>query len=179
MSPGHSTRCGAAIAPRLNQPARTASKDERAGFWGVKLYHTSPDASIPVHAHGLLGSFLCFASRPYVMTAASECYVYSIEIEESEFIEARALFHHERASELDGLVAEFAARFGLQTDDAEDIIAERAQLDSGDADELWHVQHVTCRAAKYLGFSGVVGRDEQGTVYMIDMLGRESELRRE
>ncbi|MBQ3301672.1 MAG: hypothetical protein IJI03_12400 [Rudaea sp.] len=58
-----------------------------------------------------------------------------------------------------------------------EVISERMQLDGIDADDSWDVQRYTARAAKVLGFRGVRVSDEQGTSYMIDMLGRERDLR--
>lgn len=104
------------------------------------------------------------------------CVVHRLEVDESEIVDARSLFHHEDAALLDDLVAEFCERFGVDADAAEDIISEREQLDSTDSDELWDVQHYTARAAKTLGFRGVRVSDEQGAAYMIDMRGREADL---
>ncbi len=81
------------------------------------------------------------------------------------------LFH--TAGNLEGLVAEFCERFGVDEDDAEEIISERKQLDSFDADDLWDVQRFTARAAKMLGFRGVRVSDEQGSAYMIDVTAQE------
>lgn len=142
----------------------------------MQLFHTSPETITAIKSTGRFGEFLFFSSKVYTMTAG-DYVVHEIELDESEIIEARGLFHHEDAAKLDALVAEFCRRFGVDTDTAEDIISEREQLDSCDADDLWDVQHYTARAAKLLGFRAVLVSDEQGGAYMVDMLGREADLK--
>jgi hypothetical protein len=141
----------------------------------MELFHTSPSKITKINDNGRFGSFLFFSSRVYVMTAGASV-VHQLEVDEDEIIEARSLFYHEDAALLDDLVAEFCDRFDVDTETAEDIISERGQLDSTDADDLWDVQHYTARAAQILGFRGVRVSDEQGAAYMINMLGFEAEL---
>ena len=38
------------------------------------------------------------------------------------------------------------------------------------------MQALTAKAGKVLGYKAVAGKDEQGTVYLVDMFGREHEL---
>lgn len=141
----------------------------------MQLFHTSPSQIDTISTSGRFGEFLFFSSHVYTMTVQAPV-VYSIELDDSALIEAGSLFYHEDAAKLNDLVAEFCERFDVDTDTAEEIISERQQLDSCDADDLWDVQHFTARAAKALGFRAVRVMDEQGAAYMIDMLGRESEL---
>ncbi|WP_162889528.1 hypothetical protein [Pseudomonas parafulva] len=141
----------------------------------IDLFHTSPTEINEVHAHGRFNEFLFFAHRPYVMTAG-ESVTYSLSIDDGLVIDAGGLFYHEDAAKLASLVDEFCTRFGVDMDTAEEIISERQQLDSFDADDSWDVQVFTARAAKLLGFRGVAVTDEQGTAYMIDMADRASEL---
>lgn len=122
-----------------------------------------------------------FSADVYTMTAG-EAVTYKIEIDEDDIIEAGSLFYHEGAEKLDDLVVEFCDRFDVDADTAEEIISEREQLSDVvgyfDADDSWDVQVFSARAAKILGFRGVAVSDEQGTSYLIDMLGRENELER-
>lgn len=141
----------------------------------MELFHTSPNAITAINASGRFGEFLFFSAHVYTMSAG-EVVTYSIEIDENDIIRAMSIFYHEDAAKLDGLVAEFCARFDVDTDAAEEIISERDQLDSTDSDDLWDAQNFTARAAKILGYRGVEVSDEQGSAYMIDMMGRESEL---
>ncbi|WP_372822210.1 hypothetical protein ACCE15_05340 [Pseudomonas parafulva] len=141
----------------------------------IQLFHTSPEKISSITTEGRFGEFLFFSSGVYVMSA-TPCVTYSIDIAEDSIINAGSLFYHEDASKLDGLVNEFCERFDVDTDTAEEIISERHQLDRNDADDSWDVQLFTARAAKALGFRAVAVSDEQGTAYMIDMAGRESEM---
>jgi hypothetical protein len=141
----------------------------------MDLYHTSPVAITRITKNGRFGEFLFFSSRVYTMTAG-EAVVHKIELDDDVIIDARSLFFHEGAAALDGLVAEFCERFGVEAEEAEEIIAERQQLDSTDSDDLWDVQHFTARAAKLLGFRGVRVSDEQGAAYIVAMLGHEAAL---
>lgn len=141
----------------------------------MDLFHTSAEKILEITQNGLFDEFLCFSASIYTMTAG-DYIAYKIDIDEDQIISARGLFYHADAAKLDDLVADFAARYGVDADTAEEIISEREQLDSSNADELWDVQRYTARAAKLLGYRGVCGQDEQGSVYLIDMLGKESDL---
>lgn len=85
---------------------------------------------------------------------------------------------------LAGLVDEVATRFDIDEDTAESLIDETASIYDIDsnvepedmADASWDIQHYTARAAKLLGFRAVAVSDEQGTAYLVDMIGHESEL---
>lgn len=141
----------------------------------MQLFHTSHEVITEINKFGRFGEFLFFSSRVYQM-CAGKAVVYSIEIDEDDIIEAGSLFYHEDAAKLDALVAKFCGRFSVDTETAEEIISERRQLDSRDADDQWDVQLFTARAAKALGFRGVRVADEQGSAYMIDMLDQSEKL---
>jgi len=147
------------------------------------LFHTSPAEITTVNADGLFDSFLFFSSRPYSMSTG-KVVTYSIELADSDIISAGSLFYHADAAKLDGLVAAFCKRFDIDdTDDAEEIISERKSLcdvtgADFDGDDQWAVQLFAADCAKALGFRDVAVTDESGTAYMIDMLGRESDLRK-
>ncbi|NHR07894.1 hypothetical protein HA052_22125 [Chromobacterium haemolyticum] len=150
----------------------------------MELFHTSPEAISQINTHGHYGSFLFFSSHVYAMTASSYK-AYSIELDESECIGAGELFYHEDAAKLDSLVAEVAARYDIDEDAAAALIDESKSIydiesnvgpeDLGDA--AWDIQHATARAAVLLGFRAVRVSDEQGASYMVEMLGREKELK--
>lgn len=148
----------------------------------MELFHTSPSEIKAINTDGRFGEFLFFSSHVYQM-AAGEALTYSIEIDEDQIIEASQLFYHDDAAQLESLVAELASRLDVSEEDAEALIEESKSVFDIDsieaedaADASWDVQLFTARAAKILGFRGVAVEDEQGTAYMIDMLGRESEL---
>lgn len=144
----------------------------------MELFHTGNVTKI--NTWGTLGSFLFFSADIY-KTSAGAANVYKMEIDDSEIIEACSLFYHEDAEKLDSLVSELAEKYGIDEDVAADLISEKAnawnEIQYCDAETSWEMQHYTARAAKILGYRGVQVEDEQGAAYMIDMLGRESELR--
>lgn len=154
------------------------------------LFHTSPVAIGEVAASGCFGEFLFFASKPYFMTAASNAVVYAVEVESNShgqitdggIIEASQLFYHEDAAKLDALVEEFCDRFGVASDDAEEVISERTTLSEVtgefDGNNEAKVQRFTARAAKILGFRGVQVTDEQGTAWMLDMTNPENAIKK-
>lgn len=142
------------------------------------LFHTGNVTKI--NTWGTFGSFLFFSADVY-KTSAGAANIYKIEIDGNEIIEAYSLFYHEDAAKLDSLVSELAEKYGIDEDVAADLISEKAnawaEIEDCDAETSWEIQHYTARAAKILGYRGVQVEDEQGAAYMIDMLGRESELR--
>jgi hypothetical protein len=140
------------------------------------LFHTSAKKIDKVSPFGLLGSSLCFAINPYVMTAAACAITYKIELSDSEIIEASQLFYHENASALSDLVKEFCDRFDVEEDAAESLISEQSHIDTSDAEDMMNVQKFTSRAASLLGYRAVRCDDEQGSVYIVEMLNKENEL---
>ena len=148
----------------------------------MKLFHTSPSKIEKINSDGRFGEFLFFSGNVYTMTVAAPV-VYSLELTDSDVIKASQLFYHEDAAKLTGLVAELAERLGVDEDTAEALIEESKSvydIDSIEAEDAadvsWDVQLFTARAAKILGFRAVQVTDEQGAAWMVDMLGRESEL---
>lgn len=149
----------------------------------MKLLHTSPNEITKINSFGRFGEFLFFADEAYVMTAG-EHVTYSIEIEDDALIQAGQLFYHDDAEKLSDLVAELAEKLSIDEDDAEGLIEESKSIWDMDldiepedmADASWDVQVFTARAAQLLGFRAVEVEDEQGTSYMVSMMGRESEL---
>lgn len=149
----------------------------------MQLTHTSPVEIASINTFGRFGEFLFFAHGEYVMTAGSHI-AYTIELDDAAVIRARDLFYHDDAEKLAELVTEVAARFDIDEDTAESLIDESksifdidSNIEPGELGEAsWDIQHYTARAAKLLGYRAVAVTDEQGTSYLVDMLGREAEL---
>lgn len=153
----------------------------------MQLFHTSPTEIRKITNDGMFGSFLFFSGHVYTMTAA-EALVYSVDIDDDSIIEARQIYYmsEEDLSKIQPIIDEIVKIAGVDEGTAFDLICERESvfgldgIDSSDAGELaWSIQHATARAARALGYRGVQVTDEQGTAYMIDMMGRETELVRE
>lgn len=173
-------RCDTAAEARPVAHGGTAKQRNSAYDRVVDLYHCSPTRLDKIYNSGVFGSFFFFSAQPYCPSESAHEFIYSLTIDLNTIIAAGSLFYHENALELEPLVAEFCRRFQVDEDTAVDVISEHTQLydieDRFDADDSWECQLFTARAAKILGYRGVSGRDEQGTCYMIDMLGHFNDL---
>lgn len=146
----------------------------------MKLIHTSPEKITKITTHGLFGDCLCFSDSTYFMTAASNPVVYSIELNESEIIDARSFFYREDSSALDSIVSEIMGMVGCDEDKAQDLLSGKAALidiaEEFDAEQDFEIQKMAAQAAKLLGYRAVELRDEQGAMWLVSMLGKEHEL---
>lgn len=148
----------------------------------MKLIHTSPTEITKIDRFGTFGSHLFFSANEYVMTAGS--YVtYEIEISEDEIIEARDLFNNDEWQKALPVVEEVMEEFGVDEQTAMNLLDESELIqdvkdDLNDIGEAsWKIQRLTAKAAKLIGFRAVEVTDEQGTSWMVDMLGREADLK--
>ena len=134
------------------------------------MYHTSPSKieAGTINSLGIAGDCLFFSDDVYSMSAA-EVVVYEAD------------FHCIRASQLedDEIVAEVAARFSVDADTAESILdGSESEWDYGaDAEDSWWLQGKRGECAVKMGYDGCEDVDEQGTVYIVPMTGREDDLR--
>ena len=149
----------------------------------MKLFHTSPAKIEKINNRGRFGEFLFFSPGMYAMTAG-DFVSYELELDNDVIIEASAIFYQDNADLLSPLVAEIASRYDVDTETAEKLIDEsesifsvECNVESEDmADASWDIQSATARAAKLMGYRGVKVTDEQGSAYMIDMMGHEAEM---
>lgn len=149
------------------------------------LYHTSPIQITQINADGLFGEFLCFSRNVYTMTAKASYFVYGIEQEDLNIVEACRLAYtdEDEYEKIRDIVDDVAERFEIEKSMALDLIAELRSIhdlwemgiDTPADTEFW-LQAQMCLAAKALGYDGVQGEDEQGGVYFINMFGREAQL---
>ncbi len=153
----------------------------------LTLYHCSHEAITAITDDGNFGSFLFFGDEPSHYGHV----VHSIEIDvDEEVIKAGRIFYEENSLNnpaLDDVVQEVMCVFGVDEDTADDLISERISsftffteegYSAEDcANNSWLMQYYTACAAEALGFRGVAVSDEYGTSYMINMLGREHELK--
>ena len=117
--------------------------------------------------------------------AIGKVITYSIDAENMDFVEAWKLSDDE-------IVAEIAKKIASRNFEDQDFeLAEELLdtsknlwkvgfdlgLDSEDIAEIdWFIQAKRGECAKKMGFDGCLDEDEQGTVYIIPMFGRESIL---
>ena len=150
----------------------------------MELFHTSANKIEKITTSGRYGQFLCFSENIYEMSAC-ETVGYKIDIEDEKIIDAGDLFYAENSNEiLSGLIADVCEMAHVDSDTATELIDGSesiwnldVDIDNEDKAEIdWDIQHISAKAAKLLGYRGVSVRDEQGTCYMIDMLGFENEL---
>lgn len=150
----------------------------------AELFHASPQKISRIDNRGRYGEFLFFSPEKGVHGSPGD-YTYKVDIPDDDIIDADRLFYHERAAELEDITKSLADSLGVDVDTAEELISQKVSaydvlddIDPADiADIDWDIQKATAEAAKRLGFRGVAVPDEHGTSYMIDMLGREADLK--
>lgn len=132
------------------------------------MYHTSPNKITEgsIHEFGVAGSCLFFSDDIYQMSA-DNVYVY------------KADFDCVAAYRLDDetAIAEIAEHFGVNEDTAEGLLDGSVEWEGHiGAEDSWWLQGRRGEAAARMGYDGAKDRDEQGTVYIVPMKGREGEL---
>lgn len=136
------------------------------------MYHTSPTEikEGSINDNGIAGSCLFFSNDIYVMTASKSIYVYEAE------------FNCILASQLhdDEIIADVASYFDCDVELAESLIdGSKSEFDQDfdcDGEDSWWLQGKRGECAVKMGYDGCTDTDEQGVVYIVPMLGRESEL---
>ena len=88
----------------------------------MELFHTSPEAISEITTDGMFGEFLFFSASVYAMSDYKACY--SVEISESDIIDASDLFYHENAEKLSGFVSDVQRMTGCDEDTAESLISQ-------------------------------------------------------
>ncbi|HHC7385457.1 TPA: hypothetical protein ACN30P_004418 [Vibrio parahaemolyticus] len=138
------------------------------------MFHTSPNKikSASINNNGVAGSCLFFSDDVYVMTASNSYYVY-----EADFDCVRASQLHD-----DEIIADIARYFDVDESTAESLLDGTQNewcLDDFDCEgeDSWWLQGKRGECAVKMGYDGCEDEDEQGTVYIIPMFGREDELK--
>ena len=140
----------------------------------MKLFHTSPKEITKINRFGAFDDCLFFSVEPYSMSVG-EVITYSIDAENMNFVESCDLHDDE-------IIAEIAERFDIDEDLAESLLDGSDSVwnhDFADAENDWFIQAKRGECAKRMGFDGCKDHDEQGVVYIIPMLNRESILVKE
>ncbi len=138
------------------------------------MYHTSPNKieSGLINNNGVAGSCLFFSDDVYVMTASNSYCVY-----EADFDCVRASQLHD-----DEIIADIARYFDVDESTAESLLdgtqSEWCLADFDcEGEDSWWLQGKRGECAVKMGYDGCEDEDEQGTVYIIPMIGREDELK--
>lgn len=133
------------------------------------MFHTSPNKieAGSISNKGIAGSCLFFSDDIYRMSDAS-VYLYEAD------------FNCIRASQLhdEEIINDIAERFSVDVDTAESLLdgSENEWNHGADGEYSWWLQGKRGECAVKMGYDGCEDEDEQGNVYIVPMLGRESEL---
>lgn len=134
------------------------------------MYHTSPVGITSINNYGIAQDCLFFSDDVYQMSEACT-YIYEAD------------FDCVRASQLSNeeIIAEIAEYFDCDLELAESLLdaseSEWNQDFDCDGEDSWWLQGKRGECAVKMGYDGCEDEDEQGTVYIVPMLGRESELK--
>ena len=137
------------------------------------MVHTSPNKieSGSINKYGITGSCLFFSSEVYTMTASKTVYVYEAD------------FNCVKASELydEAIISRIAEYFGCDHELAESLLdgseSEWSQEFTCTGEDSWWLQGMRGECAVKMGYDGCEDEDEQGTVYIVPVIGRENELK--
>src|SRR5690606_25317487 len=140
----------------------------------IKMYHTSPNKieNGTIHNHGIAMDCLFFSNRIYQMSP------------ESVFLYC-GYFHCIKAEQLhdEEIISEISNIFSVDLDTGEKLL--NGSINEWDLEHLnydvlpelsFFLQGARGRCAKKMGYDGCEDIDEQGTVYIIPMKGRELEI---
>lgn len=135
----------------------------------IIMYHTSPSKieAGSINKYGIAGDCLFFSNAVYSMSENS-IYVYEADF---DCIAASQLHDEE-------IIAEIAERFNVDADTAESLLdaSENEWNHGADGEDSWWLQGKRGECARKMGYDGCKDEDEQGTVYIVPMTGREAEL---
>ena len=136
------------------------------------MYHTSPVQITEgmINTNGISSDCLFFSDDIYVMGASGAYHVY-----EADFDCVRASQLHD-----EDIINEIADYFSCEPELAESLLDSSENEWNQDFDceggDSWWLQGKRGECAVKMGYDGCEDVDEQGTVYIIPMQGRESEL---
>jgi len=148
------------------------------------VYHTSPEAITEITMNGLFDDCLFFSTDIYSMGDIVATYEMEVEC-----LETSSFFYQDNCDEiLKDVVSTVAMYFDCDNDTAIDLLddtkraffymCENGNNENGEAGEAaWYIQKKQGEAGKLLGYDGAISDDEQGTVYIIPMMGRENDLK--
>ena len=154
----------------------------------ITIFHCSPVEIDRIDPHTPFGEFegtLFFALEPYSL--GSYKYMYTVTMHDEQAVHVSDLeplksdiddvIHHLRAYiSTEDIECSYDCALELITkDDTYAVLEEHfSDVDMEEAAQLgWWMQGKQARIARRMGFVAAQGEDEQGVVYMIDMVERE------
>ena len=129
------------------------------------IYHTSQVEIKEIEKYyGVFDDVLFFSSNVYQMSAGS-VFVYKVDDSKLSFIDASDLDSVDAVESIIDLI-------GCNEDEAQELLNDELNVfnidfDGDYAEASWAIQVIQARAAKEMGYDGVISEDEQGVVYMI------------
>ena len=147
------------------------------------VYHCSPAKIGTIKkSFGQFGGALFFTHEPYSLSDSP--FTYEISLRDEDVIEVSSLECDETVSEIKDLASRF-----LDLDICDDIAwelmtaeetifslldSENTDVDFSDASEFdWAIQGLQAEAANKMGYLAVHAHDEQGSVYIINLVNKE------
>lgn len=136
------------------------------------MFHTSPEEikEGTINKNRTAGDCLFFSDDVYVMTASNKYYVYEAEF---DCVSVSQLYDEE-------IINDISKYFDCDGELAESLLdsseSEFNQDFDCDGEDSWWLQGKRGECAVKMGYDGCEDTDEQGTVYIIPMTGREHDL---
>lgn len=127
---------------------------------------------------GLFGSFLFFTCAKTTPFGVVD---YEIDVDELNIARMFDLKYDVDYDVIKDVVASLAESIDVDEETAFDLIVEDknwTEFEHLDGDDGWAIQRATCDCAKAAGFDGIELNDENGDVIAIDMMGRETMLKK-
>lgn len=137
----------------------------------MKAYHTSPSKIEKISKYGHFDDMIFFSLEPYEMSA-SKTITYSMELD--NILKVDQLFYDHDSEEISEIIEHVARVLNVDDQEAADLLDESRQADN--ADDSWFIQTQQGHVARKLGYDAILTSDEQGSVLIAPMLGREKDL---
>lgn len=154
------------------------------------MYHQSDSANLNESGaiksdFGPFGSCLFFGSETGNCLNSGE-FLYKLNAEDDQFIDASRFFYEVEPSELQEILEEVKNLTNCDQEQAEGLLdgsenlwdlASELGIEFENVGEIdWTIQALQAKAAKKLGYLGAAIEDENGSVLVADMLGKENLL---
>lgn len=137
----------------------------------MKITHTSPSEITKITKHGQFDDCLFFSEDEYSMSVRGDLYVYSLELSDNKVVAVSELYNED-------VIANIVSALDVDEETAERMLDGRDNaFDHGlEGEDDWWIQAKQGECAKLMGFEAVEAQDEQGTVYIVPMASRETDL---
>lgn len=137
----------------------------------LKMYHGTDRQIEDINDDGRWNEFMFFSANKQAAMSHGE-FLYSIEIDSEEIIEASNIFYDDNCDVLDSYVEELAEEYKIDSETIKNILdeSESALENDLDCEDDLDFQIYTANCAKKMGYKAVEVKDEHGTSYMIDMI---------